>query len=360
MSEHKVYRAIGLMSGTSLDGEIDVALVETDGQSHVKPLGFYAHPYDQGVRDKVRACFGKRVEDAETREAEGMVTDLHIAAVKASGFEGDVVGFHGQTITHAPEDGFTWQLGDGARMAAKTGMDVICDFRSADIKAGGQGAPLAPLYHQARVKSGGLKEPVAIVNIGGVANVTYIDGEYILAFDTGPGNALMDDFIKLRTGQDYDDKGKIASGGDPDGKIIEVFLSDEYFSKLPPKSLDRAYWSTDLVRELSTKDGAGTLLAMTVRSIQKSFEMLPRKPKATYICGGGRKNEFLMYVLSMRLPTAFFAKFGTVEKIGWNGDAIEAECFGYMAVRSLLGLPLSLPETTGVARPVSGGVLHKP
>ena len=216
MEEQKVYRAIGLMSGTSLDGGIDVALIETDGEGYVKPLEFYSHPYDADVRDKVRSCFGKRNPDDETAEAEALVTDLHVAAVKASGFEAGVIGFHGQTITHDPDatvgGGFTWQLGDGERLAAETGISVISDMRQADLHAGGQGAPLAPLYHKALIGENDV--PVAILNVGGVANVTYI-GDELIAFDVGPGNALMDDYMRAHLFNEDDNYGFLSFPPNP-------------------------------------------------------------------------------------------------------------------------------------------------
>lgn len=344
------------MSGTSLDGEIDVALIETDGRDYVRPLGFYAHPYDLSVREKVRACFGKRTRDAAVEEAEALVTDLHIAAVKASGFQGDIIGFHGQTITHAPEERFTWQIGDGPRMARETGLDVVYDFRSADVKAGGQGAPLIPLYHAAMMA--GQRKPAAVVNLGGVANVTFIgaDGS-IVAFDCGPANALMDDFMRRRTGHAFDEGGALAAQGEPDGAIIKAFLQDEYFNRPAPKSLDRNHWGIGIVEGLSDADGMATLMAMTTGALERAFKVLPAKPRAVFVAGGGRKNDFMMGVLRGRLPHTMFSKFGPVEDAGWNGDATEAEGFGYLAVRSLLGLPLSLPGTTGIPAPLTGGVL---
>ena len=354
MSGQKVYRAIGLMSGTSLDGEIDVALIRTDGQSFVEALDFKPFPYDRGVREKVRACFGQRAPDAQTLEAEALVTDLHSAAVKASGFQADVIGFHGQTITHDPAKRFTWQLGDGARLARETGMDVVYDFRSADVKAGGQGAPLIPLFHAAMMA--GQSKPVAVLNLGGVGNVTFVgDDEDILAFDTGPANALLDDFVRQRTGKDFDAGGALAAQGKPDARILKTFLSDPFFDRPAPKSLDRNHWSLDVVKPLSAEDGAATLLAMSVGAVVRALEHLPAKPKAVYVCGGGRKNEFMMDQLRAGLGLPVQA----IDTLGWNGDAIEAQGFGYLAVRSLLGLPLSLPSTTGVPDPISGGVLCK-
>jgi anhydro-N-acetylmuramic acid kinase len=290
MSKQKVYRAIGLMSGTSLDGEIDVALIETDGQDYVKPLGFQPFPYDASVRDKVRACFGRKERGAQVDMAEALVTELHIQAVKASGFKADVIGFHGQTITHDPANGFTWQLGDGARLARETKTDVVYDFRSADVKAGGQGAPLIPLYHAAMMA--GRKKPLAVLNLGGVANITYVgaDGE-IIAFDTGPANALLDDFVKLRTGADFDVGGALAGKGRADAKILKAFLADSYFKRAAPKSLDRNHWRIDLVKDLSTEDGAATLLAMTLGGIEQAFRQLPAKPKALYVAGGNDRTQ---------------------------------------------------------------------
>lgn len=373
MGVHKVYRAIGLMSGTSLDGEIDVALVETDGQTYVKPLGFYAHPYDLAVRDKVRACFGKRAPDAQTREAEALVTDLHIAAVRASGFEADVIGFHGQTITHDPARGFTWQLGDGARMATETGITTVCDFRSADMKAGGQGAPLAPLYHAAVLAK--QDKPMAVLNLGGVANVTFLsrkhpraggdqipsfegmlDDRNVLAFDCGPANALMDDYARKALGMDYDPEGRFAAAGQVDEAAVAAFLTHPYFAARPPKSLDRNDFEAGLpALPDAPKDGLATLAAFTVEGVAAGCAHFPQAPARWFVCGGGRKNVHVMTRLAARLD----GEVEGIEACGHNGDAIEAECFGYLAVRSVLGLPLSLPETTGVARPCTGGVLHK-
>ena len=351
MSEQKVYRAIGLMSGTSLDGAIDVALIETDGQDFVRPLRYMAYPYDVAVRDKVRSCFGKRERDGAVEEAEKLVTDVHIAAVKEFGEQADIIGFHGQTITHDPDNGFTWQIGDGVALAKAVGMDVVGDMRQADIKVGGQGAPLLPLYHKALLNS---KRGVAVLNLGGVANITYIgaDGE-LIAFDCGPANALMDDLIKEKRGLDFDEDGKVASRGTSQGKVVRKFLEDGYFAKPPPKSLDRDNWGIDSVRYASLEDGMATLLDMSVQGVVKALEHLPARPSHIYVAGGGRKNGYMMGVLAQRLGLPVT----TIDDLGWNGDAVEAEGFGYLAVRSLLGLPLTLPSTTGAPKLMSGGEL---
>ncbi len=354
MGEHKVYKAIGLMSGTSLDGSIDVALIETDGHGYVKPLRYYAHPYDVAIRDKVRKCFGKTVRDSQVEEADKMVTDIHISAIKAMGERADVIGFHGQTITHNPDEGFTWQIGNGAALAKATGIDVVSDMRQADIRSGGQGAPLLPIYHQALFAEPDM--PLAVLNLGGVANITYIGADgAIVAFDCGPANALMDDFIKSRTGEDFDKGGRTASRGAVLDNVVKKFLADPYFSKPAPKSLDRDHWSIDCVRYASTEDGMATLLEMSVIGIENAIDLLPTKPNHIYVSGGGRHNEFMVDVIAKHLDI----KVESIDKVGLNGDAIEAEGFAYLAVRSLLGLNLTLPETTGVAHAVSGGLLEE-
>lgn len=368
MGTHKVYRAIGLMSGTSLDG-VDAALIETDGHAHVKPLGFYTFAYDPADREKIRAVFGQRDASApDVRAAAALLTQLHARAAegllkqaKTSADDVDVIGFHGQTIAHDPDHRFTLQIGDGDALAAATGIDVVSDFRSADVKAGGQGAPFLPLYHRARALADGLPRPVAIVNIGGVANVTWIgEGDEILAFDTGPGNALMDDFVMKRTGQPFDAGGALANKGHSADYLLEKLYAHPYFRKKPPKSLDRDGWDVSFLEGLNDEDGLATLMVFTGETIVGSIEHMPEKPKAWYVAGGGRHNKALMVYIRAHLQ-AFFRKIPVepVETLGWNGDALEAEGFAYLAVRSVLGLPLSLPETTAVPAPMTGGRLHK-
>jgi len=354
MEKDKVYRAIGLMSGTSLDGEIDVALIETDGCSFVRPLRYMAYPYDLAVRDKVRGCFGKLERDPSIDEAEKCVTDLHIAAVRALGEDADIIGFHGQTITHDPDHQFTWQLGDGQKLAQATGVSVVSDMRQNDIKSGGQGAPLLPLYHQALFSEH--DKPVVILNLGGVANITYIgqDGG-LVAFDCGPANALMDDFMRARLGVDFDKNGELASKGVVQDHLVKTFLQHPYFKKAPPKSLDRNAWSVDCVRYADDEDGMATLLDMTVSGVAQAMKHLPQRPVHIYAAGGGRRNTFLIDTLaeSLNVPVT------SIDDLGWNGDATEAEGFAYLAVRSVLGLPLTLPNTTGAPEALTGGVLHE-
>lgn len=359
MSGKKVYRAIGLMSGTSLDG-VDAALLETDGFSQVRPLGFVSVPYTDEAREDIRAAFGRREHDDVVQQAEALVTRAHIDVVQEAGWQADVIGFHGQTIFHAPEEGLTVQIGDAALMARETGVDVVADFRSADVKAGGQGAPLAPLYHQARVMAAGIETPCTVLNIGGVANVTWVGEERILAFDTGPGNALMDDWARARLGQAYDEDGALAAKGTPVQAMLENWLAHPYFAAGPPKSLDRNEWDiadfgrvAEDMTQISDEDGAATLLAFTTQTIVEAKRFMPEEPKTWYVCGGGRHNMALMDALAQHMPVRL------VEDLGWNGDAIEAECFAYLAVRSLLGEPLGLPSTTGVKMLQTGGVFYE-
>ena len=356
MSTQKVYTAIGLMSGTSLDGEIDVALIRTDGADHVEILDFKPFPYDIGVRDKVRACFGMKEPNDQTREAEALITDLHIQAVKASGFEADVIGFHGQTITHDPENGFTWQLGDARRLADETGMDVVFDLRQDDVKAGGQGAPLIPVYHRAITAS--IEKPVAVLNLGGVANVTYIGGNNeMLAFDCGPANALIDDYAKSHFDVYFDEGGKLAEAGKADRSVIDEFLAHPYFQVQPPKSLDRNEFESILEKLPADKhDAIATLTVMSASAIMAAVKHFPTLPKSFYVCGGGRKNDFMMRLLEdMLMP----ARVYPIEEVRFDGNAIEAQGFAYLAVRSLLGYPLTYPSTTGVQKPITGGKLFK-
>jgi anhydro-N-acetylmuramic acid kinase len=358
MSENKVYTAIGLMSGTSLDG-IDVALVRTDGMDYTEMLDFQMFPYAQEVRETIKSAFGSRFSSDVTRTAEQALTQAHIDAVQSfvenTGCEADIVGFHGQTILHDPAQRFTWQIGDSAALSAAIGIDVVGDMRMADVKAGGQGAPLLPLCHRAFASD--IEKPLAILNLGGVGNITWLGAERtdILAFDTGPANALIDDLVLMRTGQPYDSDGALAKAGKPKEKLIKKWLNHDYFKKAAPKSLDRDEWDVSEVEKLKLEDAVATLAEFTVRSIKLSFDQLPDVPRTLYVAGGGRYNTYMMERLDEELSFAV----EPVEDLGWHGDALEAQGFAYLAVRSLLGLSLTVPSTTGVPEPVTGGVLYK-
>jgi anhydro-N-acetylmuramic acid kinase len=350
--------AIGLMSGTSMDG-IDAAIVRTDGLSVVETGAAATVPYRTALRKRLQRLVTDQGRDKnEARAVEREITLAHIEAVErllaGSGLAAadiDIVGFHGHTVFHNPAERVTWQIGDSELLAERTGIDVVGQFRVADVKAGGQGAPLVPLYHAARAAE--LEKPLAVLNIGGVANVTWLgaDGE-IFAFDCGPGNALIDDFVHARTGAPYDASGTLSLSGIADAAVLTRLLDNPYFDLPPPKSLDRNAFDASVVAGLSAPDGAATLAAFTVQAAARSVLEIG-EPKRLLVCGGGRLNRALMAGLSAALKGV---EVGLVENVGWRGDALEAEAFGYLAVRSLKGLPLSLPTTTGVPQPMPGGV----
>lgn len=357
MTGSKLYTAIGLMSGTSLDG-IDAAMIRTDGVGVAERVGFYTAPYDSALRDQLRACLGLTDDkDGRVAAAAEAMTRAHAEAVAALRAEYpdpvDLIGFHGQTIAHDPDRKFTWQIGDASMLARETGIDVIYDFRTADVMAGGQGAPLLPLYHRALASA--LPKPVAILNIGGVANITYIGADdAVLAFDTGPGNALINDWVRAKTGEEYDADGRLAKSGCYDEAKLVALLKDPYFAKPPPKSLDRDHWkamAAQVTAGASPEDGAALLTQFTIRTIRRALVHLPQEPLAWYVTGGGRKNSAIMDGLRKELNVPV----EPVDALGWNGDAMEAEGFAYLAVRSLLGLPLSEPGTTGVPQSMTGG-----
>lgn len=348
--------AIGLMSGTSLDG-IDAALIESDGVTVAARLGGVTTPYDMPFRDCLRACLGARERSAEIRIVEMELTERHAEAVtlllkelSVSQDAIDLIGFHGHTITHDPARKFTWQLGAGSDLAKRVGIDVVADFRSADVASGGEGAPLAPAYHAALAR--GLGRSFAVLNLGGVANVTWVgEGDQLLAFDTGPANALIDDWVAERTGKDFDKDGEIAATGQVDAAGLASLLENEFFSRPSPKSLDRNEFNIAALQGLSLEDGAATLSAFTVESVVLALGQFPNPPTRMVVTGGGRHNAYVMELLAEAVPMPV----EPVEAVGWNGDLLEAEAFGYLAIRSVLGLPFSWPATTGVKTPLSGG-----
>lgn len=349
--------ALGLMSGTSLDG-IDAALLTTDGRSLIETGTHLSVPYDEEFRDLLRSVLGGV---GPIEPVEQTLTELHVNAVHAlldqAGLKSDdvdLIGFHGHTVLHDPDHSRTWQIGNGALLAAKTGIDVVCDFRSNDVANGGQGAPLVPAYHQALATN--LEMPLAILNIGGVANVTYLSGDAqsLIAFDTGPGGALIDDWVNRTLGKPYDDGGAIAEKGSVSKSVLDRFLQSPYFQKPPPKSLDRDEFEFDAVKSLSPEDGAATLTAFTRDSIVKAAEHFPSIPKRWLVTGGGRHNTYLM----KQLKAALGVPVAPVESVGWQGDALEAQAFAYLAVRSRAGLPITFQGTTGVSTPQTGGVFY--
>jgi anhydro-N-acetylmuramic acid kinase len=365
--------AIGLMSGTSQDG-VDVALIDTDGERIAQFGATACRPYSKAERTLLRRATAaaanlteRTARPAIVAEAEQLVNDAHAEAVETFLGANDLqagsvaaVGFHGQTLLHRPERGLTLQIGDGAALAARLGIPVVYDFRAADVAAGGQGAPLAPIYHRALTRRLGLAPPIAVLNIGGVANVTYIDGEDLIACDTGPGNALLDDFLRLRTGRPLDTDGRAAAAGAINAATIERLLAHPFFALPPPKSLDRNDFRGlvgDTLDGIGIEDGAATLTALTAAAVARIVPQLPRRPVTWIAAGGGARNPTLMRMLAERLKPA---RIETAHEVGWSIDSLEAQAFAYLAVRSLRGLPITFPGTTGAPRPLSGGVLAKP
>jgi anhydro-N-acetylmuramic acid kinase len=352
---------LGLMSGTSLDG-VDAALIATDGDVLIEPGPSLTLAYPDALRDRLRSILGGQ---GPVAEVEHEMTLFHVKAVRAlldwSGKDAakvDLVGFHGHTILHRPKAGRTWQIGDGALLARELGLAVVNDFRSADVAAGGQGAPLAPIYHRALAAP--LARPIAVLNLGGVGNVTWIgEGDALLAFDTGPANALIDDWALTHTGRAVDEGAALAGSGQVDWGAVEQFLSHPYFAERPPKSLDRDDFKAMAARltdGLSAADGAATLTEFTIASVKAAMPHLPAPPLRWLVTGGGRHNPRIM----AGLAAALRAPVEPIEAIGENGDALEAHAFAYMAARHARGLPITFPGTTGAPQPMSGGRLHRP
>lgn len=364
------------MSGTSLDG-IDVALLETDGEA----VSAYGPVSYRSYADKERALLRQALAEAALLtdrvarpgligQAETLVTNLHAQAIETFLQQHriarktiDIVGFHGQTVLHRPERRLTVQIGAGAALAHRLEIPVVHDFRASDVAAGGQGAPLVPVYHRALAQKLDRPHPIAVLNIGGVANITVIDGvPDPFACDTGPGNALIDDFLRERTGAARDEAGAAAARGRVDENAVAQVLAHPFFARRPPKSLDRNDFREWVVEKagltrMSLADGAATLTAITAASVAAIIKHLPRAPCAWIVCGGGASNVTLMKMLGARLAPATVE---TADAAGWNADALEAQAFAFLAVRSLRGLPLTFPTTTGVTAPMAGGVLEKP
>src|SRR5437868_2896690 len=356
------------MSGTSLDG-VDVALIETDGEhiGNFGPTGYRAYTPSERALLRRALADASKLTDRDGRpgalaEVEILVTQAHVEAVERFLREHRlrdiaVAGFHGQTVLHRPDARLTVQLGDGEALARRLQIPVAYDFRAADVAAGGQGAPLVPVFHRALIQRLGRPGPTAVLNVGGVANLTYLEGpQTMIAFDTGPGNALIDDFMSARTGKPHDAGGAEAARGQVDEAFIAAALAHPFFGLPFPKSLDRNAFRLDLSGH-SLADGAATLTALTAGAVAKALDLLPRAPDTRVVAGGGARNETLMGMLAARLGPAAVV---TADTVGWSADALEAQAFAYLAVRALRGLPITFPATTGVPRPLTGGVVARP
>ena len=358
-------RALGAMSGTSLDG-VDAAMIETDGEV-IHAFGASAYrPYSAAERAGLRAALG-RWAGPEVAAAARAVEEAH--AELLAGFDGAaLIGFHGQTLAHEPQGRGTLQAGDGARLAHALGRPVVWDFRSADVAAGGEGAPLAPFYHFACAKWIGSDAPLAFLNLGGVGNLTWVDPRYarpeeagaLLAFDTGPANAPLDDLMQARLGRACDRDGALARRGRVAQRALDAFLDDPYFRRTPPKSLDRDAFAAMVARvgNLGDADAAATLTAMAAAAVARGMAHCPAPPARVLVTGGGRRNPVMME----RLRSALGCPVAPVEDAGLDGDMLEAQAFAHLAVRVARGLPTSCPGTTGVAArlrpPAAAGGLH--
>jgi anhydro-N-acetylmuramic acid kinase len=367
--------AIGLMSGTSMDG-IDAAVLTTDGEGLIAfgPTAFFAYPSDlrRRIEDALEAAKAITLRSERPGDLAALERDItlrHVEAVrdvaaKPTGAtrSPDIVGFHGQTVLHRPQRGLTVQLGDGALLARETGIDVVYDMRANDMAEGGQGAPLVPAYHAALARSlpahYRAMNPVVFVNIGGISNITYVGAGDPIAFDTGPGNALIDQWVAREGGVPFDAGGAIASEGGVVRAVIERYLANPFFSRPGPKSLDRNDFSLAETDGLELADGARTLAAVTAEAILKSVEQLPAEPKLWIVCGGGRRNPHIVGDLRDGAARSG-AEVILAEDASLRGDFVEAEAWAYLAARSLGGLPLTFPTTTGCRRAVSGGVLAR-
>lgn len=364
MLKAEVVRAVGAMSGTSLDG-VDAAVIETDGEDIVGFGPVVYRPYNADEQACLRSALGQWPEGEDVAAATQVVQRAHQEVLAE--FEGiDLVGFHGQTLAHDPGGRGTHQAGDGAALAARLGVPVVWDFRSADVRLGGQGAPLAPFFHHACARWIGATGLVAFLNLGGVGNLTWADpriarpeGEgALLAFDTGPANAPLNDLMMLRRGLSHDAGGALAAQGQVAEGALEMFLEEGYFLKLPPKSLDRNAFANmlELVSELPDADAAATMTAMAAVSVMRGMEHCPAPPGRLLVTGGGRHNPVMMEMLSASLD----CPVAPVEDVGLDGDMLEAQAFAYLAVRVLRGLPTSCRTTTGVRAAVAGGTVSRP
>ena len=369
-----ILTALGLMSGTSLDG-VDAAILRTDGVDVIAPGPALSFPYARDlkvfIRRAIKAALEGRDGAADIGKASAEVTAAHVEAVAAlldkAGMKRtqiDVIGFHGQTILHRPKRGpesfgRSWQIGDARLLAEETRIDVVADFRSADIAEGGEGAPLAPVYHGALARALQRDHPVGVLNLGGVANLTFAPPSGtdldLLAFDCGPGNGLIDQWTEFKTSAAMDENGALALAGQVHSEVLRLMLLNPFIRRRPPKSLDRYDFKLDPALALSAADGAATLTAFTAACVRASVPHLPAAPGEWIVAGGGRRNPALMTALEKALDAPVL----TAEDAGWRGDDLEAECFAYLAVRALRRLPITFPRTTRAPRPLAAGVFHR-
>jgi anhydro-N-acetylmuramic acid kinase len=367
MLKDDLIRVVGAMSGTSLDG-VDAAEIVTDGH-RIHSFGESAfRPFTAAQQAVLRAALGKWHEDDVAQAAE-LIETVH-AQVLLDFTKVELVGFHGQTLAHDPQGVSgprrTHQAGDGAVLAEVLNKPVVWDFRSSDVELGGEGAPLAPFFHFALAKKMAADAPLAILYLGGVGNISWIDPSLphpdsdgaLLAFDTGPANAPVNDMMQARRGVAFDEDGALAAAGTPDREILAAFMKHPYFFRMPPKSLDRDAFAAlaQAVAPLADKDAAATLTAACSQSVAHALTQCPSAPSQLLVTGGGRRNATLMGMLS----DVCGVSVAPIEDAGFDGDMLEAQAFAFLAVRVAKGLPTSASGTTGVRMPVGGGTLSRP
>ena len=367
----KIITSIGLMSGTSSDG-IDASVIRSDGEAELDLVGDFFFPYEEKTMIQIRKLKEKinTVSDLELYKKEiacleKEITFLHSKAInllvkrlEKKKLEIDLVGFHGHTIFHSFNNKKTKQLGDGKSLSESTGLNVIYDFRNNDLQHGGQGAPLAPIFHKLLQKKLELKTPIVFINIGGISNLTYLDeNNEMISFDSGPGNFLIDKLLQLQSNGkiQYDENGKIAFKGSVDKNILDAYLDDPYYDSSPPKSLDVNDFTLGPVRGLSIENSITTLSELTALTIVNSLSFFLNKPKKIILCGGGRKNKYLCE----RIKKISNILTLNIDEYKINGDFIESQAFAYLAIRSFLKKTISFPKTTGVSKPMTGGELVK-
>ena len=350
----KTYKALGLMSGTSMDG-IDLAFIESDGFENITSLNFTYLPYKKDLKERLSNIIYGKPSLEEIKLVENEFTNLNAKLIEdflqknqINKNEIDLIAFHGHTVLHNPDKKITWQIGNPCLLSQVTNINVISDFRRRDVALGGQGAPLVPIYHFHLFAN--QNKPTAILNIGGISNITYFNSdkeEDIQAFDICFGNAPMDDLIAKKLGRDFDQDGELAKKGTVDFLLADRILQNEIFHKLPPKSFDRDDFAEIIspINNLKIEDALATFAYMHAKVLNMNIELLEEKPQEIFICGGGRKNIALMDEMKKHI---IGCDIRSVEEIGLNGDAIEAEAFAFLGIRSLLNLPISFQKTTGV------------
>lgn len=349
------------MTGTSVDG-IDISLVKTNGINIERQNENYFYKFNSRIRNLFLNVLSEDIKTnlRKKKYLDEVVTEEHYKALKGLKIldKCDLIGFHGQTIYHNPSEKVSIQLGNPQKLAKLLNKDVMFDFRLSDLKNGGQGAPLAPIYHKLIIESLNLELPSCILNIGGVANLTYWDGEKLIGFDTGPGNALMDNYIREISDNYFDDKGILASQGIPDKQILKKFINHDYFKKIPPKSLDKNtfidFYNYLLSEKMTPPDTMATLALFTLEAIFISLKFLPNKIKSVLVTGGGYKNKFLMSLLKEKINANFVQEKDTDVDFNY----LESELIAFLSARSIYNLPFTFPSTTGVKKPSSGGKVY--